>query len=230
MFRRSGSIACYFVDGSTPDPRSPDFLDALAKHRFRTIEDAAAEQTSIGWVTSGDPSGNSFDLEDLDRDGTIWLRMRIDKKSAPTAWLRIYRDAAEKSAGRKLSGKERKALKEDLLSKLMPRVLPSVRMIDALYLPRKGLILLFGTSNTVREAFLSLFYRTFSTSLVTADPYHLAVSFELDQGANEALTQVAPVLWPCRSAEAPTLGDRPAPQVQAKPVEAKPVEAAEVNP
>ena len=56
MFRRSGSFACYFVEGSTPDPRSQEFLDALAEHRFRTIENAAAEQTSAGWVTSGDPS------------------------------------------------------------------------------------------------------------------------------------------------------------------------------
>ena len=213
MFRRSGSFACYFVEGSTPDPRGQDFLDALAEHRFRTIEDAAAEQTSVGWVTSGDPSGNSFEIEDLDRDEAIWLRMRIDKKSAPNAWLKIYRDAAEKSAGRKLSAKERKELKEDLLSKLMPRVLPSIRMIDALYVPRDGLILLFGTSNAVREAFLSLFYRTFSTSLTTADPYHLAMSLELDKRATEAMTQIAPVNWPGGASGRPTLADRPLPVV-----------------
>jgi hypothetical protein len=219
MFRRSGSFACYFVEGSTPDPRSQEFLDALAEHRFRTIEDAAAEQTSVGWVTAGDASGNSFEVEDIDRDGAIWLRMRIDKKSAPNAWLKIYRDAAEKSAGRKLSTKERKELKEDLLSKLMPRVLPSIRLIDALYVPRDGLILVFGTAKAVRESFLSLFYKTFSISLSMADPYHLAMSLDLDKNATEALSQVAPVNWPDNASGKPTLGDRPLPAIETEPVE-----------
>jgi DNA recombination-dependent growth factor C len=215
MFRRSGSFACYFVEGSTPDPRSQEFLDALAEHRFRTIENAAAEQTSAGWVTSGDPSGGSFELED-DQDGAFWLRMRIDKKSAPTAWLKIHREAAEKSAGRKLSAKERKELKEDLLSKLMPRVLPTIRLVDALYVPKDGLILLFGTAKSVRESFLSLFYRTFSTSLTMADPYHLAMSLELEKNAAEALTRVAPVNWPGNTQDSPTLGDRPLPPLEAE--------------
>ena len=204
MFRRSGSFACVFVEGSTPDPRGQDFLSALAEHRFRTIEDAASEQTSIGWVTAGDPSGNTFDLEDMDQDGAIWLRMRVDKKSAPTKWLQIHREAAEKSAGRRLNAKERKELKEDLLSKLMPRVLPTIRLIDALYLPKDGMILLFGTSSSVREAFLTLFYKTFSATLAPADPYRLAVSLNLGKEQADQLSRVTQVSWPRSSSAAST--------------------------
>jgi DNA recombination-dependent growth factor C len=196
MFRRSGSFACFFVETAPPDPRSADFVAALAKNRFRTIEDAADEQTSVGWVTPGDPSGNTFELEDMDRDGSLWLRVRIDKKTAPAKWLQIHREVAEKSAGRRLGTKERRELREDLLSTLMPRVLPTIRMIDALYLPGDGVVLLFGTSNAVREAFLSLFYRTFGSSLAPADPHGLALSAGLDRPLAAALDQVTPIAWP----------------------------------
>lgn len=196
MFRRSGSFVCFFFEGSGPDPLGESFLEALANHRFRTIENAASEETSTGWVTRNDPSGGSFEREDMDCDAAVWMRMRIDKKSAPTKWLQIHRQAEERSAGRKLSAKERKELKEDLLSKLLPRVLPTIALVDALFFPKQRMIMLFGTSKAVKEAFLSLFYRTFSVSLRAADPYQLAMSLDLDSTRKHALETVTPVQWP----------------------------------
>lgn len=195
MFRRSGSFVCFFAEGSGPEALSDSFLEALAKHRFRSIENAAAEQTSIGWVTRRDPTGDSFGLEDMDCDAAVWMRMRIDKKSAPTKWLRIHLQAADQSAGKKLNNKERKALKEDLLSRLLPRVLPTIGLIDALYFPERRMVMLFGTSNAITEAFRSLFYKTFSVSLRSADPYQLAMSLDLDSACQHALDSVTPIEW-----------------------------------
>lgn len=195
MFRRSGSIACFFVEGSLSEPLGPSFLDALKDHRFRTIENAAAEQTSIGWVTRDDPTGDSFAREDMDCDDTVWLRMRIDKKSAPTKWLQIYRHAEERATGRKLRGKERKGLEADLLARLLPRILPTINLVDAVYVPRDELILLFATANAVQEAFQSLFYRTFAVSLRPADPSRLALSFDLGKDENDRLAELAPHTW-----------------------------------
>lgn len=196
MFRRSGSFICFFFDGRGPDPLSDGFLESLAQHRFRSIENAASEQTAIGWVTRSDPTGGSFDREDMDCDAAVWMRMRLDKKAAPTKWLQIHRQAAERSAGHKLSSKERKELKEDLLSKLLPRVLPTISLVDALLFPEQGMVMLFGTSNNVKEAFLSLFYKTFSLSLRSADPYQLAMSLDLDSARQQALETIAPIAWP----------------------------------
>ena len=148
MFRRSGSFVCYFLEGEGPEPLSDGFLEALANHRFRSIENAASEQTSVGWVTHRDPTGGSFDREDMDCDSAVWLRMRVDKKSAPTKWLQIHRQAEERSAGKRLSAKERKELKEDLLSKLLPRVLPTIGLVDALYFPSQQLVMLIGSQGT----------------------------------------------------------------------------------
>ena len=203
MFRRSGSFVCYFLEGEGPEPLSDGFLEALANHRFRTIEDAASEQTSIGWVTQWDPTGGSFQREAMDCDSAVWLRMRIDKKSAPTKWLQIHRQTAERSAGKKLNAKERKELKEDLLSKLLPRVLPTIGLVDALYFPGQQMVMLFGTSNAVREAFLSLFYKTFAISLRSADPYQLAMSLDLNSARRRALDTIAPIQWPTDRASRP---------------------------
>jgi len=196
MFRRSGSVVTWFVDGQVPDPRSESFAEALQNHRFRTIENAASEESSVGWVSSGDPTGETFESEALDLDHAVWLRMRIDQKKLPATWVAIHRAEAERSAGRKLSARERRDLKQSLMDSLLPRVLPSVRLIDALYAPSSGLVMLFGTAKSVREEFHKLFFRTFAANLVEADAYGLATRVGLDRDALSYLDEVAPVKWP----------------------------------
>ena len=194
MFRRSGSVVAYFVDGRIPN--GEELQSKLAANRFRTIENAASEETSIGWVTAGDPTGDTFELEDMDLDASTWLRIRVDTKKLPAAWMAIHRSVAERSAGKKLSARERKELKEDLSQKLLPRVLPSVQFIDALYLPKQSRLLLFATSSRIREEFEKLFFRTFATPIVQADPYTLATHAGLDRDQAAYLEEVAPVPWP----------------------------------
>jgi len=203
MFRRSGSVVAWFVAGKAPDPRSPEFAARLRSQRFRTIEDAASEEQSVGWVTPADPTGGSFEPEDMDLDCATWLRMRLDKKSLPAAWLGIHRSTAERSAGRRLTARERKDLKQDLCEKLLPRVLPTVSLVDALYVPDRGLVLLFSSSARVREEFNKLFFRTFAQSLVQAGPGTLATRVGLPREPLAYLEQVAPVPWPGPATRAP---------------------------
>lgn len=195
MFRRSGSFVAFHVIGRAPDPRGEAFLEALAANRFRSIEDAASEEASIGWVTAGDPAGESFDLEDMDLDRALWLRIRIDKKKLPGVWMQIRKSQAERSAGRRLSAAERKELKEGLLDELLPRILPSVQLIDVLYEPKRQQVLLFGTSTALRDEFRKLWFRTFACDVEEADPGTLAAHTELDSEAQAYLQEVAPVLW-----------------------------------
>jgi hypothetical protein len=207
MFRRSGSFAAYYVEGKLPDPTSPIFTESLEKLRFRTIENAASEESSIGWVTAGDPTGDTFEQEDIDLDRAVWLRVRFDKKKLPAVWLSIHRTEAERSAGRKLSARERKDLKEDLQSKLLPRVLPSVALVDVLYVPQESMVYLFGTSAAVREEFTKLFFQTFAARLIPADAYEIACRAGLGRDARNYLEEVAPVRW--MRDEAPVFGPKP---------------------
>jgi hypothetical protein len=210
-FRRSGSAVVYWIDGEAPDPRSPSFAQALAEHRFRTVEDAASEETSIGWVTRGDPSGDTFEAEDLDLDVATWLRVRIDKKSIPTAWLRIHRSAAERSAGRRLTMREWRELKQDLADKLLPRVLPTVQILDALYSHDSRRVLLFATATRARDEFHKLFFRTFATNLTQQGPHSLALHAGLERDPLAYLDEVSPVCWIGSGVRAPVAEDTAAP-------------------
>ena len=217
--RKSGGVVTYFWQGKIADPRDEAFAEALAQRRFRTIENAASEEVSIGWVTPKDPTGESFRAEDLDGGVGTWLRLRIDKKSLPMKWLQIYRDAAEKERGKKLSARERRELKDDLTEKLLPRTLPAVNLVDALLFHDRRTVFLFSTSKNVREAFTKLFFETFTVPLDRADPLRCALMARLGDEADAALERLEPVRWPRGDQKKPTLTARPRPAAAPAPLE-----------
>ena len=194
--KRSGGVAPYYWQGKILDPRDDEFAEALATQRFRTIENAASEEVSIGWVTPADPTGDSFAVEDLDGGIGTWLRFRIDKKSMPTKWLQIHRDAAEKARGRRLSAKERRELKDDLMDQLLPRVLPTINLVDALLFHDRKTVLLFATSKTAKEAFGKLFFETFTVQLEGGNPLQSGLRTGLSDEQKHALERLEPVRWP----------------------------------
>jgi hypothetical protein len=194
--RKSGGVVPFFWQGKILDPRDDAFAEALSPQRFRTIENAASEETSIGWVTPADPTGDSFAIEDLDGGIGTWLRFRIDKKSMPMKWLQIHRDAAEKARGKKLSAKERRELKEDLMDQLLPRVLPTITLVDALLFHERKTVLLFATSKSAKEAFAKLFFETFTVQLETADPLQSGLRSDLNPDQKHALERLEPIRWP----------------------------------
>ncbi len=203
-------MAPFFWQGNILDPRDDGFAEALSPHRFRTIENAASEEVSVGWVTPADPTGDSFAIEDLDGGVGTWLRFRIDKKSMPMKWLQIHRDAAEKARGKKLSAKERKELKEDLMDQLLPRVLPTITLVDALLFHARKTVLLFATSKTAREAFSKLFFETFTLQLVPADPLQSGLRADLSPDQRQSLERLEPIRWPNRSGGVDARGAAPA--------------------
>lgn len=209
-FSKGGSVTALRYEGTLPELHSEPFGAALSAQRFRTIETAASEAESAGWVTINDPTGDTFDAEDLEHGPAIWLRVRMDKKTLPARWVQIYRTSAERAAGRKLSVRERRELKEDLMDKLLPRVLPTVRWVDALLFPERKLVLLMSTSAGAIEAFQKLFLASFSTALERCDPLLRAQMVGLDRDQVGYLDQVAPVRWPGQDEE-----PRPAPAPRA---------------
>ena len=194
--RRTGGAAAFFWQGKLPDPRGADFGAALARRRFRTIENAASEEVAVGWVTAADPTGDSFAPEDLDAGAAVWLRFRIDKKVLPRKWLLVHRAAAEKSRGRRLSARERRELKDDLAEKLLPRVLPAIQLIDALLYTERKVAVLLATSKGARESFGKLFFESFGLPLEVADPLRLGLGAGLDKEQRQALERAEPVRWP----------------------------------
>lgn len=194
-FRKGGSFTAYTWTGKLPDPTSEAFTAALAQRRFRTIENAASEETSFGWVTPVDPTGDSFAPEDIDAGTGTWLRVRIDRKQLPKKWLQAHRDAAEKAKGRKLSARERRELKDDLAEKLLPRVLPSIAHVDALLWHEKRLVLVFSTSKGACETFGKLFFESFGVAMSALNTLQLALRADVLPSAND-IEKLKPTRWP----------------------------------
>lgn len=235
--RKSGGVVPYYWQGKILDPRDDAFAEALAPRRFRTIENAASEEVSVGWVTPADPTGDSFALEDLEGGVGTWLRFRLDKKSMPMKWLQIHRDAAEKARGKKLSAKERKELKEDLMDQLLPRVLPTITLVDALLFHERKTVLLFATSKTAKEAFTKLFFETFTVQLEPADPLQSGLRADISPDQRAALERLEPIRWPNTTAkedrpaiDAPRAASAPAAAAPAESVPAAGADAAEESP
>ncbi|MCA8952927.1 MAG: recombination-associated protein RdgC [Planctomycetes bacterium] len=194
--RKGGGVVALFWQGKIADPADEAFCEALAGRRFRTIENAASEEISVGWVTSALPTGDEFALEDLDAGAGTWLRMRIDKKVLPKKWLAIHLETEERARGKKLPPRERRELKADIGEKLLPRVLPTINLVDALMFHERKTILLFATGSAVVEAFGKLFFETFALPLDRANPYVCATRAGLDRETTAALERAQPIRWP----------------------------------
>lgn len=211
--RKSGGVVAFHWQGKIQDPQQESFCEALSQRRFRTIENAASEEVSVGWVTQALPTGDEFTVEDLDAGAATWLRMRIDKKTLPRKWLMIHLDSEERARGKKLTPRERKELKQDIGEKLLPRVLPTVNLVDALLFHDRKTVLLFATSKSVVESFTKLFFETFALPLDRLNPYQMALRAGLSPEMLQALDRVEAVRWPDNTAGtgAPPMRRRPAP-------------------
>jgi hypothetical protein len=151
--RRGGSVAAFRWEGRIADPRSAEFLEALSRGRFRSIERAANEETSAGWVTPSDPTGDSFELEDLVAGGHWWLRIRVDAKKFPASKLQMEIAAHERTRGKRLSARDLRELKDHLHEQMLPGILPRTQFVDVLVHRELRSALLLSTSKAARETF-----------------------------------------------------------------------------
>ena len=166
QLRRSGACTTFDAGAVRYSTGDAKFAKALAKQRFRTIENAASEEVSVGWTTPPDPSGDTFEPEDFLVNGErAWLRARIDRKRLPPKWVEQHVAAAERAKGKRLTARERRELKADLADKILPRVLPSTAYVDVLV--SGCTVLVLTSSRSAIEAVQSLWAATFGPSKLT---------------------------------------------------------------
>lgn len=189
--RRSGSVTRFFLQGSLPGAGDHAWVEAFRKHRFRTIEDANSEEESAGWVSHADTTGSVFPEEECLLEQVVCVRLRMDKKKAPTRWLQIRLGAELRNAG-KVSPQRKKEIKQKILDELLPRVLPSVTLIDVLIRPRTKELLLFSTGLGACDALRKLVLTTFGAKALAADARQTALHGKLPQELLKALDQASP--------------------------------------
>ncbi|MBL8753667.1 MAG: recombination-associated protein RdgC [Planctomycetes bacterium] len=193
--KKSGTFVAFAWFGKLLDPRDQAFADALANRRFRSIDTAASEEVSAGWVTPADPTGNSFALEDMDAGPGTWLRVRIDTKKLPKAQVQMHLAAAARAQGKPLTARQRRELKDDLAEKLLPRVIPTTTNVDALLYHDRRLVLLFAGGKSARETFGKLFAESFGVELQPLGPLAMALQ-SVETPDVETVERMEPTRWP----------------------------------
>lgn len=167
--RRGGGLTAFHIERF--DPESRRVIEAMAEHRFRSIETAASEETSVGWVRPGDPSGGAVDPELLG-DGMAWLQLRRDVKRLPGWRLQLELDGIEKTAGRPLTGKQRRQAKQEIRDRLLPTWPVTSNVLDVLV--RGDRVLLLSSSKGAVEQFHGLWRDTFGDQPRPLGPTTLA--------------------------------------------------------
>lgn len=193
-FRKSGSFVALTWTGNLGIDTA-EVAEQLRAKRFRTIERAASEERSFGWVTKADPTGDSFDPEDLLAGKAFWFRMRSDVKKLPSSLVQRHIAVAEKTRGKRLSARERRELKADLADKVLPGILPTSTNTDLLVFTNEGnRVLLFTTSKSVCDTVRGLWLGSFGMPLELLDPLGAAM-LDADEQTRAAVQKLEPMRW-----------------------------------
>lgn len=168
-------------------PLSAARIEALlAPRRARAVrlEGVEAEELS-GWARPS-AAGEDVDSPDkaaneLSRDSDAWhasdaqvgewllLRLRIERRKVPTSLFQLmFRQkilALAEKRGKPVARAERLTIREELRKDLVRRTLPNLSWIDASWRDRTGDLLLFGSSEKVRQIFEEQFRKTFAEPL-----------------------------------------------------------------
>lgn len=196
-FRTSGSFLRFHVAERGYDPADPELLKLFKRRRFRSIEAETAEIESVGWVTPADPSGASWRGDEVVRDQYLFLRMRMDKKAVPAAWMRIKlaeAERAERATGKKITRAVKQELREAIVPELLAQTLPSVSMVDVVWNVQRQLVYLFSTSVRAEESLGWLWVRTFDGEPpVPVEPETLISRLKLPAAARSAWQEMKPL-------------------------------------
>lgn len=187
--RRSGTIAA-FTYSNGPDFDSSELSQQLGKARFRHIDLAATEEVSAGWVTPGDPSGNTFELDDMDAWSARWLRVRVDAKKLPAE--RVKQRFAEwaRAHGKKPTAKQRREIKDELAGEILPKMLPTSKSFDVLVYPSQQVVLVFAAGKAGRETACKLWRESFGSDLEPLDVVGLSLDC-IDREACESVERLS---------------------------------------
>ena len=114
-------------------------------------------------------------LTDLQVDGGLLLRMRIERRKVPSELLaQIYKaKLTELREERAISKQEQRDLKESVKADLISRALPAIGYIDGYWKEERQELILFSTGKKNCELFCDLFIKTFGMKNSYLLPYSI---------------------------------------------------------
>jgi len=150
-------------------------FNALKSNTF--VELTPTQDFGHGWVSIDDLFCTDFTMEDSIAVNSVVGGYRYDKKSVPGALLKkLYKEKLkerEKEEGCKLEKDDKAILKDECRDLLLPKVLPSPKLVTWIWDVDNHLIYLDAKSVSVVEKFITLFSKTTGVSTLKIKDYGL---------------------------------------------------------
>src|SRR5690606_38657648 len=131
--------------------------DATRENQLKPV--GPQELSSHGWVS---PSGQPIEVDQelpFGSGDALWLTLGIEERMLPAAVVNAELSwgvrAIEEQEGRKLGGRTRKRLKEDIVAELLPRSFVKPSRLDGYLDLKRGLVVVDTTSRRAAELFVS---------------------------------------------------------------------------
>lgn len=125
----------YYMQPSVGIGRA-ELIEAVTLGGFRPIDIAAGKSSAIGWAYAddGDPIADPADIDRVLADPLVVLGVRVEEIAIPyqvhKRQMAARVRALEEEVGRELSRDERDAIRDDVLTELRRRAIPTVRIVQ----------------------------------------------------------------------------------------------------
>ncbi|MDI6797897.1 MAG: recombination-associated protein RdgC [Desulfatibacillaceae bacterium] len=193
----SSSFARYKINGPIAEPLVETVRQALAQNTVEDIDNKPEEKT-LGWASFEKPFVQDMTQADIVIGHYLVFSLRMDKKTLPARVLRQHamQETQKRLAasGREfLSKQEKEEVKEQVTKRLFVRLPPVPYFFDVLWNMDTGIVIFFSTQKAAREAFESLFFKSFGVTLIPLYPFTWAqVSAGLDEDELLELEKLVP--------------------------------------
>lgn len=191
--RPTGSFRRYLVRELQPRIDDHDVYEKLRDHRFRSIDDQAVAEPSIGWVASGTFGSSDFRPETVFLGKALRLRIRVDQKKLPTNAVKVRLAEAVAEMGGRVAKSARDQLRQEIEHELLGRAVPGTTLFEVYWRPQDRTVLLSSTSASAHDVFVKLFRETFGVSPEAATPTPLAEHAAAPDVTVERLRRLAPL-------------------------------------
>ena len=160
----------FVAEGGTPDVSARTLVELLGKHAFRGSLDDPRKEERSGWVTQESLLDTSFVLERTYVAPYLLFALRTDRKAIPPALLRALVDQEvqqflQDTGLERLPAGMKTELKERIEEKYLPRILPTVAVVEVCWNLQTDTVLVMASSDKAIDRVAKQFSATFSRAL-----------------------------------------------------------------
>lgn len=194
------SASCYRTDQACPSDARERFNRSLRRYAFHPINPEKGESQSAGWVDPRNILTTPLNWDHLTVGPYVFLGLRVDKKSVPSALLKAgvrqaLRELAKEKKTQRISRTEKKAIEERIGGELLREASPSVAIYEAVWNTATGEVFFGATSKSLNEAFMEIFALTFELELIPNHPLARANDLAAAGGHPEGVSALRPSFW-----------------------------------